>query len=233
MRVPISITPCPIIDAVIEIRFDANIDPNAVFGLLYNAIKEDFPGKVETQTIANIQPGKTEILASNVHKISNGQYVVQIGHNVVSISSYPEYTGWTNFNQTTTSLLNKIQKVGIISQVNRVGMRYINFFEADIFKNVNLKSYINNKEIAYKNTHFKTEITHQHSNSTLTIANSVEIKQNWGSIIDIDTYQTNNLDKFFERKEAILSQMHDYEKNLFFSLLRAEFIDSLNPTYAS
>jgi uncharacterized protein (TIGR04255 family) len=233
MRVPISISPCPIIDAVIEVRFVANIDQNAVFGLLYNAIKEDYPGKVETQNVANLQPGKTEIVTSQVHKISNGQYVVQIGHNVLSISSYPEYTGWTNFHNAATNFLNKVHNVGIISEVNRVGMRFINFFEKDIFKNVNLKTFINNNEITYKNTQFKTEMTHEHSISTLAIANSVEIKNTFGSIIDIDTFQTKNLGQFFDCKEEILTEMHNNEKELFFSLLKSEFIESLNPIYTS
>ena len=43
MRLSKEISPCPIIDAILEIRFIPNIHPNAVFGLIYNTLRNDFP----------------------------------------------------------------------------------------------------------------------------------------------------------------------------------------------
>jgi uncharacterized protein (TIGR04255 family) len=231
MREPFSIEPCPIIDAVIEIRFTPNIDQNAVFGLLYNAIKEDFPGKVDSQTINTLEPGKTEFITSQIYKIANEEHVIQIGHNVLSISSFPKYTGWSKFFSATINYLHKIEGVGIISEVNRLGMRYINFFDNDIFPNIKINITLDKKEIGYKNTQIKTEISHDNFTSNLLIANNIEVQKKIGSIIDIDTYKMHNLEKFFEQKEQILQEIHDNEKKLFFSLLKDEFVASLNPQY--
>jgi len=231
MKKPKSIEPCPIIDAVIEIRFTPNIDQNAVFGLLYNEVKEDFPGKVEPQTITTIEPGKNELQSTQIYKIANERYVIQIGHNVLSISSFPKYTGWTEFYETAIKYLKKIEGVGIIAEVNRLGMRYINFFENDIFKNLKINTTIDNQEIDYKNTQIKTEISHENFKSTLLIANNIEAKNNTGSIVDIDTFRSENLKDFFSNKSEILQEIHNNEKDLFFSLLKDEFIESLNPKY--
>jgi uncharacterized protein (TIGR04255 family) len=231
MKKPISIDPCPIIDAVIEIRFTPNIDHNAVFGLLYNAIKNDFPGKVEPQTLTTIEHGKNEITTSQIFKLTNEKYVIQIGHNVLSISSYPRYTGWSDFYDETINYLQKIDEVGIISEINRLGMRYINFFENDIFTKIKINATLDNKEIDYKNTQIKTEISHDNFTSNLLIANNIEVQNKTGSIIDIDTYRMHSLEGFFKKKEQILKEIHDNEKELFFSLLKDEFVETLNPKY--
>lgn len=42
MKLPRKISPCPIVDAVSEIRFETNIDNSAVFGIIYNVLRKDF-----------------------------------------------------------------------------------------------------------------------------------------------------------------------------------------------
>ena len=43
---PIRIEACPLIDALIEFRFEAAITKSAVFGIIYNLIKEEYRGNV-------------------------------------------------------------------------------------------------------------------------------------------------------------------------------------------
>jgi uncharacterized protein (TIGR04255 family) len=35
---PIKITPCPIVEAIIEIRFTTMLPSEAIFGIIYNAV---------------------------------------------------------------------------------------------------------------------------------------------------------------------------------------------------
>jgi uncharacterized protein (TIGR04255 family) len=53
MKLPKTINPCPIIDALLEIRFRTTTHPNAVFGLIYNTLQEDFP-RVESLPILQL-----------------------------------------------------------------------------------------------------------------------------------------------------------------------------------
>jgi len=53
MKLPLKISPCPIVEALLEIRFTTVIHPDAVFGLFYNALKSDFP-KVDNLPILQI-----------------------------------------------------------------------------------------------------------------------------------------------------------------------------------
>ena len=235
MNLPITITPCPIKDALLEIRFSTKLNHNAVFGVIYNALRLDFPNKVESLPILQL-PEALRAADPNFrykphYKISNDTIVVQIGPDVLSISSFPKYIGWEAFSKKIISIIDKVEKLNIIETVNRLGIRYINFFETDIFNEINLKICIQEKNINYKNTVIRTEIAHADFNSTLQIANNAFSQAISGSIIDIDTFKETGLADFFKQKETIISNGHTKEKELFFSLLKKEFLTSLNPEY--
>ncbi len=234
MVLPKKITPCPVIDALVEIRFIPNTHPNAVFGLIYSALQNSFPN-VENLPILQI-PEPLRNIDPNLkykphYKISNTEYVVQIGSDVISISSYPNYSSWSSFYNKIIDVLNSIEKSSVIKTVLRVGIRYINFFENDIYNKINLNISINNSTIDYKSTVFRTEIIKSDFVNTLQVANNINNMDRIGSLIDIDTSTMTNLDKFFTEKDKILNKGHQYEKEIFFSLLKNDFLNSLNPEY--
>jgi uncharacterized protein (TIGR04255 family) len=234
MTLPSKISPCPIIDAIFEIRFTANTHPNAVFGLIYKVLEKDFP-RAETLPILELP----EVVRANDpalhykphYKLPARGFVLQLGPNVLSISSFPEYSGWNDLFNKITDVLDKIENIGFVNEISRMGIRYINFFEDNIFKHINLRININDSPISYTNTVVRTEISQADFLSTLQIANNVKNNGKIGSIIDIDTYKETALDDFFSRKEALINDGHLKEKELFFSLLNADFLQTLKPEY--
>ena len=54
MKLPVTISPCPIVEAVAEVRFETLVPEDAIFGLVYQTLKTDFP-KVETLPVASFQ----------------------------------------------------------------------------------------------------------------------------------------------------------------------------------
>ena len=166
------------------------------------------------------------------YKISNEKFVLQIGPEVIAISAFPNYVGWEDFSNKIFDILDKIKDVGIINTIERIGLRYINFFEGNIVNSINFDISINNKNIAYKNTVLRTEIEHDANfSSTIQIANSAINRDKIGSIIDIDTFCSKNLVDFFSNKIEIINKAHANEKELFFSLLKTDFLQTLKPTY--
>ncbi len=234
MKLPKVIEPCPIVDALFEIRFIPKTHPNAVFGMVYNVLQEDFP---EVKNLPILQlPEAVRTTDPNLkfkphYRISNQNFVTQIGPDVLTISSFPAYVGWGNFSIQIFKILDKIQKIGIINSVIRIGIRYINFFNDDIFQNINLKISFRDNDIEYKNTIVRTELEEGNFKSSLQVANNANYENKSGSIIDIDTSTESNLDNFFKEKEVIINKGHAIEKDLFFSLLKDDFLQTLNPTY--
>ncbi|MFH2124995.1 MAG: TIGR04255 family protein, partial [Pseudomonadota bacterium] len=51
---PKKITPCPLLEAVSEIRFSSKIEGAAVFGMLYEKLKSDYPGDVKKLPILQL-----------------------------------------------------------------------------------------------------------------------------------------------------------------------------------
>ena len=234
MALPRAINPCPILDALFEIRFTVKIHPSAVFGLIYNALQVDFP-KVENLPILQL-PEAFRATDPNFkfkphYRISNEKFATQIGPDVVTISSFPKYAGWDEFSKQIFSILDRIENVGIVNTVTRIGIRYINFFDNDIFKDIDLKIYIGENDIAYKNTIVRTEIEQDSFKSSLQVANNANHNNKLGSIIDIDTFADSELKDFFAKKETLISDGHTKEKELFYSLLKEDFLKTLNPTY--
>lgn len=125
-----------------EIRFKTNINPNAVFGLLYNSIG-DRSTPIKTLPILQI-PEQVRNIDPNFrykphYKIDHPLYPIQIGPDVISIACIDQYQGWNLFSEKIFDVLNKLNKVGIITEVNRLGLRYINFFDFDIFENLDFR----------------------------------------------------------------------------------------------
>jgi uncharacterized protein (TIGR04255 family) len=234
MSLPKTISPCPILDALFEIRFSTKMHPNAVFGLIYNALQADF-GESENLPILQlpeaVRAADPGFRFKPHYRIFNENFVVQIGPDVLTISSYPKYAGWTVFSNKILDVLDKVEKVGIIDSILRIGIRYINFFGGDIFKDLNLKILIGENSIENKSTVFRTEIEQTDFSSTLQIANNVNNQDRLGSILDIDTFRENGLENFFLNKADIIGNGHEREKELFFSLLKKDFLTTLNPVY--
>ncbi len=234
MELPKRISPCPIVDALLEIRFSTKIDPNAVFGIIYKEIQDDFE-KVEKLPILElpdaIRSSEKNFKFKPYYRLPKDNFVIQVGPDVLTISSFPEYSGWSLFSKKIYSVLERIEKVDIIDSIIRIGMRYINFFERNIYDNINLRISLRSKIINYKNTVIRTEINQEDFQSTLQISNNAEHKGEKGSIIDIDTFITDGIKDFFSKKEEIIENGHQKEKELFFSLLKKDFLAKLNPEY--
>ena len=41
-KLPFSIDPCPILEAIFEIRFESSFPGDAIFGIVYNEFKDEF-----------------------------------------------------------------------------------------------------------------------------------------------------------------------------------------------
>lgn len=225
---------CPIIDSLIEIRFESKVHPNTIFGIIYSALEVDFK-KIENLPILQlpeaIRMSDPNLKYKPLYRISNKEFVIQIGSDVITIGSFPNYVGWTRFLNKTISILTEIENLNIIKKIERFGLRYINFFDENIFDNIKLDLSLQNSNFKLKNTVVRTEITQGVFSSTLQITNNASVGIRKGSIIDIDTHKTKGLQNFFKEKKEIINEAHQKEKELFFSLLREDFINRLEPKY--
>jgi uncharacterized protein (TIGR04255 family) len=235
-KIPLSINPCPIVEAIFEIRFESSFPGDAVFGIIYNQFKDEFHN-VENlpalQLPAAIREHDPNLKYTPHYKIKSDNFIIQIGPNVFSLINIKEYCGWRSFLAKICETYKKLLDLEIIQSTVRTALRYVNVVEdINIFEHTNLDIHINNDHLGGNKINFTVEIPYEQGMSCLRLINSAEVifetKVIKGSIIDIDTYV--NLAEFANFKEAI-ECAHKTEKNLFFRLLNEEFLSSLNPIY--
>lgn len=233
-RIPKRISPCPILEALVEIRFEATVHPNVVFGLIYKAIggnqvPESLPVLQIPEQVRAIDPS---FRFKPHYRLNDDQFPILIGPDVLAIASINTYPGWETFSKKILEVLNKINSDKIVKSISRLGLRYVNAFDFNVFPHlefdIKLGSRSNN---GLKQTIFRTEIDQDEFKSTLQLSDNALVNNRMGSIIDIDTFQEGDLNNFFETMSDRINAGHQKEKELFFDLLKADFLETLNPEY--
>ncbi len=234
MRLPVKIDPCPITEAIIEIRFVTPKPEDAVFALIYNVVQEKYPHieKLPLHQIPeDVRKENPDLVNKPIFRLSSDSHLLHIGRQVVSVIVQEPYPGWNDFSSETLRVFDLISGLGIIDSVSRLGIRYRNFFSFDIFPKINLSIALNNEPFFSEETTFRAVIPSDLFRSTLLVNNTATYvkRSEKGSVIDIDTFSTDVSERFFERVEELITKGHQVEKELFFNLLKPEFLETLNP----
>lgn len=237
-QLPKEIKNCPIEEALVEIRFESDLPSNAIFGILYERLKATYP-QVEDLPILqipeHIRTHDSALSHKPYHLLKGDGYVVQIGPKVLGISSPRPYVGWTQFSERIYKLIKTLQDTEIISKYVRVGLRYINFFEKNIFNHIRLNIMMGDTSLSDADCVFRTSIKKEGLHPTLQISNmaskTVEGKPVKGSLLDIDSY-VDPPENFSNNYVEIITKLHRIEKQLFFELLTEEFTQELEPVYS-
>jgi uncharacterized protein (TIGR04255 family) len=238
MSIPKKITPCPIVDCSIELRFRTSVEPGAVFGIGYSVFKNEYPN-VEKMPILNV-PEQIRLVDPNMvyqpwYRLRNGGLVLSIGPKRVGLGKAGEYPGWPLFSNHLHRMIETLRGLGIADEIERVGLRYINFFDFDIFDKIKLVVSINDISVTSNQTLVRVAIPGRRYKSQMHVTNQasviVEGTNRTGSIIDIDTFLETDLKDFFQNSTSIIEEGHSEEKEVFFSLPKKEFLQTLNPEY--
>lgn len=242
MKIPISIDPCPIIEAIVEIRMNAKIPGDAIFGLIYNEFKKDYP-EIEKLPILqipeHIRSADPNLKDKPCYKLLGEKTFIQVGPKVLSIVNVEQYLGWKTYSEKIYDLFKRAFNLFEIKEVERIAVRYVNLFvEMNIFKNSNLHLSLSGADFSDNEINITANVKSKNCSHRLAMVNHAEavINKNVfrGSLIDIDTvlkeFPVNLHEDIGVFKECI-ETAHIEEKELFFSLIDKDLLQSLNPKY--
>ena len=239
MTLPKQINPCPINQVVVEVRFDSSLPSDAVFGVVYNKLKDSYQNAEQLpilqipEVVRNNDPN---LLYQPHYKLKKEHYAVQVGPKVISLALTENYTTWESYYEEIQNVFEKIKEIDFISNISRVGLRYVNFFEKDIWKNINVSVKIVENDVVDEEIFVRTVLSKDEYKVLLQIGNQLKIeKENQivskVSVIDIDTFMQGENINFFENLSVMLGKAHSIEKKYFFGLLKEDLLESLNPEY--
>lgn len=241
MKRPTKISPDPIIDAVVELRYESAVPPDAILGMLFAQVQSkysDFKKLPITAIPENIRNSDPALQFNPHHQAEVGPFKFNVGPRVISLSNSGVYTGWKeNFFPELKGLLENLRSAGVVKRFLRLGVRYIDFFELDIYEHINLNISLNDKPLEsvqstfgaiFKNDDFFTR-AQVINNATVNISGKEKI----GSIIDTDTYYEPQDGFGFDGLNDLIDGCHEESVSFFFKLLKKDFLKTLNPEYAT
>jgi uncharacterized protein (TIGR04255 family) len=238
MSYPVKISPCPIKEAIIELKFDSKLPIDGIAWKLVDLLKDYFQPhlqKLPGMDIPEIIRSQDENLKYQVHCILQGDnYRLNIAPVSISISCINEYTGWKNYLDVVTRIFGKIINEGFIDKVTTVGLRYISFFkDVNIIENSNIDFKIKLDNFNNSQSQIRTVLELEDGfRAILNLANGATIflpphnSQLFGALVDIDVIKENIISTNVSQILSMIDKAHTYEKNIFFEILNKDYLTS-------
>jgi uncharacterized protein (TIGR04255 family) len=244
-RIPVRLKKEPLLEAIWEIRFSGGKSP--VADLLPGMLFKSFPGKYGTAAKLPI----ADIPAPVIEHDPNLRYVpkirlagvnqaVQIGDRVVSLSCRRPYSGWARFSADIREVAKAVQETGLVDRLERFSLKYIDLIELEKpvgLALLNLDIKMGGYELAAKPVQLRTEIKENDLTHIIQIISPAEVElpgtegRLKGVLVDIDSIKPMRDDESWDALQQRLDDVHVACKRMFFSILKPETIEALDPEY--
>lgn len=235
-----SISPCPIIEATIQINCTFMVDQDVIVGLVYSLLhdKDGRQLNIEKLPILNL-PEDIRMADPNLrdkpwYKINCGGFFILVGLFGIAIGVTPPYEGWSQFQNFAIQVFNELNG-RVIKGISSITLKYLNFFsETNIFEKINCKLYLDNAQITMIPTIIRTELPEDKFIRVFQITNGAHLQNkalnidNDGSLIEISIFTRNiSVDNF----SRVLEEAHACQKKSFFELLSDDYLAEFDRKY--
>jgi uncharacterized protein (TIGR04255 family) len=238
---PTRITPCSIVNAITEVRFQTDQSPTVVPGLIYSAVRDRFPKQAELgeAQIPDAARAKMPELRYSPTVVMHGEQLsLHVGPRAffLSMRDSADYPGWSAYREMLIWLLKQIRPLKMISAPERLGLRYSDFFGQPLHECLQVDLLIGGKSEIGQPLQVTSHLTrHDHVcrvqiSSPAILESKKGAKQ--GCLLDVDMGFTVDAQLFWEQAVPRFDQAHQVQKEMFFrELLNPAFLATLNPEY--
>lgn len=240
VKAPKRLNKNPLIDAIAEVRFSSNVPPDTIVGLVYGAIKDDF-GAPEPlpilQVPAALRDQDPNLRYQACYRFQREGHTLMLGPRNVALSTVP-YVDWNSAEPRLNEVLMKLDQAKLFQRIERVGLRYVNFFEKlNVIERSTLKLEVGGKSIADQSITLRAERKENECIVITQIINNASLvgpQAKVGSIIDIDVVTEKVAVDTKLLSQSLLKVFTEANKladKAFFSLLTSDFINEFEPEF--
>lgn len=241
VRLPEKIDPCPISEAFFEIRFVSDYS-GEIPGLIYADLGSDY-SKAPPPPIVNIpeeirnSDPAFRFMPTTIYAAK--EFTLGLGARSLNLSTPPfQYPGWARFEAEIRRFVTILHKRGIVREIERVGLRYINFFpHENMWEQIRVDVTIAGVDVGNEDLHLRTSTTQGRLSCLTQIAHPAYARrgteQLQGTLIDLDASCSAVDATEPDQVLALVGELHDLEKRQFFRILSPEYLAKLNPSYQS
>lgn len=228
-------------DAIVNIEFVPSVPPETVIGYFHNALRDELSIAPPQNKFNFLNNSVTFETSQSYFITKNGPFRIDVTGQGITFNLLGSYTGWHDYFPVVGKNLKSLFDLNIIQEVTRVSIRYINQFDnvriyEHIQGNISIGSIPDNSRgqmrVEFQKNQFSviTTIVNGYSAATLNLGLNPDTEF---SLIDVDVIKLFPPKTKLSYEEVIstLESAHDTEKDCFFSLLKEEFIQTLNPIY--
>lgn len=223
----------PCRESTVELRFTSDIPSEAILGFVFQKLQNKYstPKSLPIMQLPqDVRERDPNLRFAPFYIMENESFQINIGPRVLAIINRTPYVGWEKYYSEIRSILSELANIGLFKTITRLGVRYINFFDAtfDMLSLDNIKLVVKSPFDNFSNTSYTTLVNVDDFTSMLKLqADSTIIMQNHqyqGTVIDIDTFK-NFQDTVFDIENVLelFNRAHRIEKKVFFSLLTEKF----------
>jgi uncharacterized protein (TIGR04255 family) len=243
MPLPKKLSPDNIRDAVVEIKYLSDMPFEVLVGIFYSVLGNEY-----TYTNRPLKPNIAiaqgqQIIGNPTQSLFyNRSISIQVLPNSFVFSCLNEYIGWEDFRQEIQKPLKLFASTGKVKKSTAIGLRYISEYIGKNLKEcINFNFTFGLPDIQSLTTAFRTEFEHHGMKVILNLQNNIPVVKPTtspnqyqiihASLIDIDVINDKmgieNIDELMKE----VDKNHAVEKEIFFAMLKKEFLKTLNPKY--
>jgi uncharacterized protein (TIGR04255 family) len=235
---PKQIDTCPIVDTSLEFRFQSELPNDAVFGRVHAILSEFGEAEVENLPILDIPPNIRDndagLIYQGHYRIKLNEYIVLVGPKVINFSSPKPYVGWTEYSEFFFPILTRLLEEGIVRIIQRIGVRYINAFQDNVWDKLCVQVRVIEEEFPSETKVFESNIPTGSARTRIKISEKAKMDINGKteivSVLDLDTSISGSF-TLKDGLEDLVNSIHLEEKKTFFALLTKEAIEEFKPIY--
>ena len=223
------LNPAPIIEAIVEIRFDSIVPPGNVIDKLLLEFGKEYTTK--NLPLFEIPEGlrdtDPQFRYLPVKQLIKDGLIVQIGGRVISIVNKGPYIGWPSLREKVELMIQTLKSANVVSKYLRLGVRYMNVVNSNILENINLLVTTPVKQVIDEKLDLSLGLNYKQYKANLRLSNNLHTIKNGekvtGTLIDIDTFVEGSDEKTVL---DLVDGAHDFEKRIFFALVKQDFIEN-------
>jgi uncharacterized protein (TIGR04255 family) len=237
---PTRITPCSIVNAITEIRFQTDQSPTVVPGLIYSAVRDRFPKQAELgqAQIPDAARAKMPELRYAPTVVMHGEHLsLHVGPRGFFLGmGSGEYPGWTTYREMLTWVLGQLRPLKLIKVAERLGLRYSDFFSHPLQTCLQVDLLIGGRSEVGQPLQVTSHLKRQNHVCQVQVTTPALLESPQGTkqgcLLDVDMGFTVDPQLFWEQAVSRFDQAHQVQKEMFFrELLKPAFLTTLNPEY--
>ena len=239
MKLPKKIDPDRIKDSIVEVRFTSSLPHEVLLGVIYHHLKQSY--SYANNQVSDAQTSTSEVSLRPINSslaalFYNETIKFEIQPGTIIFNCLNNYPSWEVYYLEIKNVLLLINSTETISNFTRIGLRYISEYpQMPIEKITTFNFMLGNPDFKTNNFAFRTEFTHSNNRVILNLGSNSSLAESQMtdtlSYVDIDVIKEAQEPCDIDQILINIDSIHTVEKQVFFSLIQNDFLNSLNPQY--